>query len=104
MTIIAHLKTTFVITFLNGLIYWNLLSFTCECEGIFSFEVVSENVLMPLCKIQLLENRFPRDDKLALNQSPNGLSIAVEMLTQRYKVLRCLSNVFSISVKNLFNI
>ena len=85
------------------MIYWNFLNVSCECEGISSFEVVPENYLLTLGKIQLLENHLPRDDKLALNQSPNRLSIGVEMLTQRHKVLGCLNNVFSISAKNLFN-
>ena len=86
MTIITHLKMTFIITFLSGLIYWSLLSFSCECEGISSFEVVPDNFLLTLDKIQLLENHFPRDDKLAQNQSPNGLSIWIEMLTQRVQI------------------
>ena len=84
MTIITHLKITSITTFLSGLIYWNLLNFSCPCEDIYSFEVVPENLF-------------------ALNQSPSGLSIEVEMLTQRHKVLGCLNNVFSISAKNLFN-
>ena len=58
---------------------------------------------MTLSKIQLLENHLPRDDKLALNQSPSGLSIGAEMLTQGHKGLGCLDNVFSISTKNLLN-
>ena len=58
--------------------------------------------MLTLGKIQLLENHLPRDDKLTLNQSPSTLSIEVEMLTQRHKVLRCL-NFFSISSMNVFN-
>ena len=58
--------------------------------------------MLTLGKIQLLENHLPRDDKLTLNQSPSTLSIEVEMLTQRHKVLRCLS-FFSISSMNVFN-
>ena len=67
MVIITHLKITFIITFLSGLIYWNLLSFSCECEGISSFEIVPEFFLLTLGKIQLLENHLPRQDKLTLN-------------------------------------
>ena len=81
-----------------------MLNFSCECEGISSFEVVPENFLLTLRKIQLLENHVPREYKLALNQSPSGLCIGVEMLTQRHKILGCLNNVFSISAKNLFNV
>ena len=81
MTIIAHLKITFTVTFVGGLIYWNLLNFSCEGEGISSFEVVTEYSLLTLGKIQFLENHFPRDNKLTLNQSPSGLSFGVEMLT-----------------------
>ena len=103
MTIITHLKITFVITFLSCLIYWNLLNFSCECEGISSFEVVPEYFLLTLNKIQLLENHLPRDDKLTLNQSPSGLSIGVEILTQRNKMLGCLNNILSISAKNVLN-
>ena len=84
MTIITHLK----ITFLSGLIYWNL------------FEVVPEYFLLTLGKIQFLENHLPRDNKLTLNYSPSGLSIGVEMLTQRHKILGCLNNVLSISAFN----
>ena len=102
MTIITHLKITFIITFLSGLIYCNLLNLSCECEGISSFEVIPE-FLLTLGKIQLLENHLPRDNKLALSQSPSGPSIEIEMLTQRHKVLGRLNNVFSISAKNLFN-
>ena len=40
---------------------------------------------------------------LKLNQSPSGLIIGVEMLTQRHKILGCLNNVLSISAKNVFN-
>ena len=88
MAIMAHLKITFIITFSSGMIYWNLLNFNCECEGIFFLEVVPENFLLTLGKIQFLENRLPSDDKLALNQSPNGLSIGVEMLNQRVQSIR----------------
>ena len=67
MKIITNLKITFMITFLSGLICWNLLSFTCnfncKCEGIFSFEVVPDQFLLTLGKFQLLENHLPRDDK-----------------------------------------
>ena len=100
MTIITHLKITFTITFLSGLIYWNLLIFSCEYEGISSFEVVPECFLLTLGKIQFLENHLPRDNKLTLNYSPSGLSIGVEMLTQRHKILGCLNNVLSISAFN----
>ena len=103
MTIITHLKITFTITFLSGLIYWNLLNFSCECEGISSSKVVPEYFLLTLCKIQFLENHLPRDNKLTLNQSPSGLSIGVEMSTQRHKILGCLNNVLSLSAKNVFN-
>ena len=103
MTIITHLKITFTITFLSGLIYWNFLNFSCEGEGISSFEVVPEYFLLTLGKIQFLENHLPRDNKLTLNQSPSGLSIGVEMLTQRHKILGCLNKVLSISAKNAFN-
>ena len=54
-------------------------------------------------KIQLLENHFPRDDKLTLNQSLSRVSIGVEMLTQRHKILGCFNNVLSICAKNVFN-
>ena len=103
MTIISHLKITSIIFFLSGLIYWNLLNFSCECEGISSFEVVPEYFLLTLGKIQLLQKHLPRDNKLSRNQSPSRLSIGVEMLTQRHKVLGCLNNVFSISAENVFN-
>ena len=103
MTIITNLKITFIITFLSGLIYWNLLNFSCECEGISSFEVVAECFLLTLSKIQLSENHLPRDDKLTLNQGPSGLSTGVEMLTQKHRILECLNNVLSISAKNVFN-
>ena len=103
MTIITHLKITFTITFLSGLIYWNLLNFSCKGEGITSFEVAPEHFLLTLGKIQFLKNHLLRDNKLTLNQSPTGLSIGVEMLTQRHKLLRCLNNVLSISAKNVFN-
>ena len=103
MTIITHLKITFIITFLSGLIYWNLLTFSCGCEDISSFEVVPEYFLLSLSNIQLLGKHLPRDDKLTLNQNPSRLSIGIEMLTQRYKMLRCLNNVLSISAKNVFN-
>ena len=43
------------------------------------------------------------EHKLTFNESPNGLCIGVESLTQRHKVLRFLNNVFSISAKNVFN-
>ena len=59
MTIITHLKITFTITFLSGLIYWNFLNFSCEGEGISSFEVVPEYFLLTLGKIQFLENHLP---------------------------------------------
>ena len=103
MTIITHLKITFTITFLSGLIYWNLLNFSCECECISSFEVVPEYFLLTLGKIQFLENHLPRDNKLTLNQSPSGLSIEVEMLTQTHKILGCLNNVLSTSAKDVFH-
>ena len=103
MTIMAHLKITFTITFLSHLIYWNLLNFSFECECIFSFEVVPECFLLTLGKIQFLENHLPRDNKLTLNQSPCGMSIGVETLIQRHKILGCLNNVLSISAKNVFN-
>ena len=103
MTIITYLKSTFALTFLSGFIYWNLLDFCCGCEGISSFEVLPEYFLLILRKIQLLENHFPRDNIQTLNQSPSGLSIGVEMLTQKHKILGCLNNVLSISAKNVFN-
>ena len=103
MTIIAHLKITFTITFLSGLIYWNLLNFSFEGEVISSFQVVPEYFLLTLGKIQFLENHLPRDNKLTLNQSPSGLSIEVEMLTQRHKILGCLNNVLSTSAKDVFH-
>ena len=103
MTIITYLKSTFTVTFLSGFIYWNLLDFCCGCEGISSFEVLPEYFLLILRKIQLLENHFPRDNIQTLNQSPSGLSIGVEMLTQRHKILGYLNNVLSISAKNVFN-
>ena len=103
MTIITHLKITFTITFLSGLIYWNLLNFSFECECISSFEVVPEYFLLTLSKIQFLKNHLPRDNKLTLKQSPSGLSIGVETLIQRHKILGCLNNVLSISAKNVFN-
>ena len=80
-----------------------MLNFSCECEGISSFEVVPEYFLLTLGKIQFLENHLPRDNKLTLNQSPSGLSIGVEMLIQRHKTLGCLNNVLSTSAKNVFN-
>ena len=95
MTIRTHLKITFVITFLGGLIYWNLLNFSCDCKDISSFEVVPGYFLLSLGKIQLLENHLLRDEKLTLNQSPSRLGIWVtEMLTQRRKVFGCLNNTF----------
>ena len=103
MTIITHLKITFTITFLSGLIYWNLLNFSFESECTSSFGVVPEYFLLTLDKIQFLENHLPRDNKLTLNQSPTGLSIEVETLIQRHKILGCLNNVLSISARNLFN-
>ena len=103
MTIITYLKSTFTVTFLSGFIYWNLLDFCCGCEGISSFEVLPEYFLLILRKIQLLENHFRRDNIQTLNQSPSGLSIGVEMLTQRHKMLGCLNNSLSISAKNVFN-
>ena len=103
MTIIAHLKNTFIMTFLSGLKYWNMLNFSCKYEGISSFEVVSEHLLLKLGKIQLLENHVPRVGKLLLNQSPSRHCIGVETLTQRHKVLGYLNKVFLISGKNLFN-
>ena len=69
----TDLKITFIITFLSGLIYWNLLSFRCKCDGISFFEVVNEHFLLTLGKIQLLENHLLRDHKLTLDQSPSGL-------------------------------
>ena len=81
MKIITHLE----ITFSSGLIYWNLLNFSCECEGISSFKVVHEYFLLTLGKVQFLENHLPRGNKLTPNQSPSGLGIGAEMLTQRHK-------------------
>ena len=101
MTIITHLKITFTITFLSGLIYWNLLNFSFECECISSFEVVPKYFLLTLSKIQFLKNHLPRDNKLTLKQSPSGLSIGVETLIQRHKILGCLDIVLSISAKNV---
>ena len=103
MTIITHLKITFTITFLSGLIYWNLLNFSFECECISSFEVVPKYFLLTLSKIQFLKNHLPRDNKLTLKQSPSGLSIRVETLIQREKILGCLIKVLLISAKNVFN-
>ena len=101
MTIMTHLKITFTTTLFSGLIYWNLLNFSCKCEDISSFEVVPENFLLTLGKTWLLENHLPTDDKLTLNQSSSGLCIGVQILTQRHKVLGCLSNVFSVFAKNV---
>ena len=58
-TIITHLKIIFITTFLNSLKYWNLLNFSCNSYGIYSFEVVSENFLLivirkPFAKRQLI--------------------------------------------------
>ena len=103
MTIITHLKITFTLTFLSGLIYWNLLNFSFECECISFFEVVPEYFLLTLGKIQFLENHLPRDNKFTLNQSPGGPSIGVETLIQKHKILGCLNNVLSISAKIVFN-
>ena len=100
MTIITHLKITFTITFLSGLMY----SFSFECECISSFEVVPEYFLLTLGKIQFSENHLPRENKLTLNQSLSGLSIGVQTLIQRHKILGCLNNVLSISAKNVFNL
>ena len=44
MTIITHVKISFIITFLSGLIYINLLNFSSKCEGITSFGVVPEHL------------------------------------------------------------
>ena len=99
MTIITHLKITFTITFLSGLMY----SFSFECECISSFEVVPEYFLLTLSKIQFLKNHLPRDNKLTLKQSPSRLNIGVETLIQRHKILGCLNNVLLISAKNVFN-
>ena len=87
-------------TFLSCLVYWNLLSFRCECESISYCEVLPGRFLLALDKFQLLENHLLRDDKLSLNQSRSGLCIKADMLTQRHKVLESLSNVFSFSAKN----
>ena len=103
MTIITHLKIAFTITFLSGLIYWNLLNFSFECECISFFELVPEYFLLTLGKIHFLENRLSRDNKFTLNQSPGGPSIGVEKLIQKHKILGCLNNVLSISAKNVFN-
>ena len=59
--------------------------------------------LLTLSKIQFLKNHLPRDNKLTLKQSPSGLSIRVETLIQRRKILGCLNNVLLISAKNVFN-
>ena len=98
-----HLKITFIIAFLSGLICWDFLSFIGECEDISSFEVVPEYCLLTLGNIQLLGNHLSRDDKLTFNQSPSGLSNGTEMLFQRHKVLGCLDKVFSISATNVFD-
>ena len=103
MTIITHLKINFTITFLSRLIYRNLLNFSFECECISSFEVVLEYFLLILSKIQCLKNHLPRDNKLTLKQSPSGLSIRVETLIERHKILGWLNNVLSISTKNVFS-
>ena len=103
MTIITHLKITFTITFLSGLLCWNLLHFSLEYECISSFEVVTNYFSLTLNKIQFLKNHLPRDNKLTLKQSPSGLSIGVETLIQRHKILGCLKNVLSISARNVFN-
>ena len=87
MTIITYLKITFTVTLLSGLIYWNLLNFSLQCECISSFKVVPNYVLLTLNKIQFLKNHLPRDNKLTLKQSPSGLSIGVETLIQRHKIL-----------------
>ena len=100
MTIITHLKITFTITFLSGL----MCNFSFECECISSLEVVPEYFLLTLGKIQFSENHLPRDNKLTLNQSPSGLSIGVQKLIQRHKILGYLNNVLSISAKNVFNL
>ena len=42
MTIITHLKITFIIIFLGGLIFWNLLNISCKCEGVSTFEAEPE--------------------------------------------------------------
>ena len=91
------------INLLSGLIYRNLLNFSFECECISSFDVVPKYFLLTLSKIQFLKNHLPRDNKLTLKQSPSGLSIGVETLIQRHKILGCLNNVLSISAKNVFN-
>ena len=80
MIIITHLKITFTITFLSGLINLNLLNFGCKREVISSFGVVPEHFLLALTKIKLLENHLPKCDKLTLNQSPNGLCIETQLL------------------------
>ena len=59
--------------------------------------------LLTLDKIQFLENRLPKGKELTLNQSPSGLSVGVETLIQRNKILRCLNSVLSRSFKNVFN-
>ena len=102
MTIRTHLKITFTITFLSGLMYWNLLNFSFEWEYISSFEVVPKYFLLTLSKTQFLKNHSPRDNKSTLKQSPSGLSIGVETLIQRHKILS-LNNVLSIFAKNVFN-
>ena len=56
-----------------------MLNFSCKCEGISSFEVVSEYFLLTLSKVQLLENHLPRDNSLTLNQSPSELCIEVQI-------------------------
>ena len=80
-----------------------MLNFSCECEGISSFEVVPEYLFITLGKIQFLEKSLPKGNKLTLNQSPSGLSIEVEMLTQTHKILGCLNNVLSTSAKDVFH-
>ena len=76
MTIITQEKITFILTFLLGLIYWNLL-ISCKFESISYFEVVPEQFFLTLGKIQLLENHLPRGNKLTLNESPSWLSIGI---------------------------
>ena len=101
MAIKTHLKITFIITFLRGLMYCNLFNFNCKCEAISSFEVVLEYFLLILCWLgSVIRKPFSKRHQI---KSPSGLNIGSKILSQRHKVLGFLNNVFSISAKNVFN-
>ena len=92
MAIKTHLKITFIITFLRGLMYCNLFNFNCKCEAISSFEVVLEYFLLILCWLgSVIRKPFSKRHQIKVLV---GLILGLKFY---------LSNVFSISAKNVFN-